>query len=84
MLSIILWTIGGFIALSILFFLIKILLVIMGVRSMISIVKQEIEHLPQDYDRMRKTVENENASVGQRVSGVAKQAVKTGWCWFRS
>lgn len=84
MLSIILWVIGGFIALSIIFFLLKILLVVLGVRSMLNLVKQEVEHLPQDYERARKEVINENASAIKKATGVAKVIAKTGWRWFRS
>ncbi len=84
MLSIILWVIGGFILLSILVGIIKIFLIVLGVKKMIGIVKQEVEHLPQDLANVRKTVENENSSFGAKATSTAKQVAKTGWRWFRS
>lgn len=83
MLETILWVIGGLIALSILFFLLKIFLIVMGVKKVIEAVKEEVDELPKDYQNVRKTVENENASVGSRVSGTAKTAAKVGWRWFK-
>lgn len=84
MLSIILWTIGGLIALSILVGIIKIFLIVLGVKKVLNIVRQEVEHLPQDYANVRKEVENENNSVATKAKNAVKQVAKTGWRWFRS
>lgn len=79
MLSTILWIIGGIIAVSILIGLIKIFLVVMGVKTMLGIVKTEVEQLPKDYAQMRKEVENENA-IGKPTATMAKTIGKR---WFK-
>ncbi len=83
MLSTIVWIIVGIIVASFLIFLFKIFLVVMGVKKVLSIVKEEVEHLPQDIGSVRKTVENENSSFGAKATGTAKQIAKTGWRLFR-
>ncbi len=79
MLTTILWILGGIIAVSILFGLLKIFFVVMGVKKMLNIVKQEVEQLPQDYQQMRKEVENENAAARP----AAKMAKTVGSRWFK-
>jgi hypothetical protein len=83
MLSIILWVIGGLIALSILFFVLKVFLILIGMKKILTIVKEEVEHIPQDYQNARKEVTNENSSVASKAAGAAKQVAKTGWRIFR-
>lgn len=84
MLSTILWIIGGFILLAILVGIIKIFLLVLGVKKMIGIVKQEVEHLPNDLNTVRKEVQNENSTMTSRATGTAKTVARVGWRWFRS
>jgi uncharacterized membrane protein len=78
MLTTIAWIIGGIIAASILIGLVKIFLVVMGVKKMLNIVKTEVEHLPKDYAQMRKEVENENAATNMAKT-VGKRWFKHWW-----
>lgn len=83
MLSTILWIIGGIIVLGILFSIAKIFFVVMGVKKVLNIVRDEVEHLPNDYHGVRKEVQNENATVGSIAKSTAKTAAKVGWRWFK-
>lgn len=83
MLETILWIVGGLVALSVLWFLFKIFMIVMGVKKVLEVVKEEVEELPKDYAQARKVVQNENGSMGETAKSRAKLVGKVGWRWFK-
>ena len=60
MLSTILWIIGGIIGLVALYYLGILIFTIFSIKQMFGWAKEEIHHVPNDYKRMQKEVQNEN------------------------
>ena len=80
MISTILWIIGGLIILNILFFVVKTFLILLGVKKVLKIVKEEVEAMPGDYRAARKEVQNENATTGESVKGFARKTLDR---WYK-
>jgi hypothetical protein len=80
MLSIILWTIGGFIALSVLFFLAKMVLLFIGVKKVIDLAREEASEMPNDYHAARKEVQNENAAPESAMKHFARKTLDR---WYK-
>jgi hypothetical protein len=62
MFSFILWTIGGIIVLTILYYIGVIIFTIFGLKQIFGWAKQEMYHVPSDYKKMQKEVRNENSA----------------------
>jgi hypothetical protein len=73
------WILVGIIVASLIIFLLKILFIVLGIKQILGIVREEVEQLPQDYNRMRKAVKNEG-SVGQPTATFAKNVFVR---WFK-
>jgi uncharacterized membrane protein len=80
MLSTILWVLGGVVALIVIYFVLKIFFIVMGVKKMLGVVKEEIEHMPTDYQNMRKEVKNEGATTGEAAKGFARKTLDR---WYK-
>ena len=80
MLSTILWIIGGIIVLGILFSIAKIFFVVLGVKKVLNIVREEVEAMPNDYNQARKEVQNENATKGEATKSFARKTLDR---WYK-
>lgn len=78
MLTIIFWVIVCAVGLFVLYYIGVVIFTILGIKQMLGWAKEEMKQVPEDYQRMRKEVKNENAG-SEPVEKFIKGAITR---WF--